>query len=120
MLSGSFRRKGKVRRRDISSRGTVHQFTVQRAGLGPLPTLPEDHGQAAERARVAPRHPCGGLERGNRLFESSSRSQRNTERPARDKRLRVLLNGPARRVDRLVQATGRAETTCEEHHDVRR
>src|SRR5262252_3797264 len=102
MLAGGFCCESKVGERDIGSRGTVHQFAVQGARLGPLPPLPEDHRQAAERARVAPRHLRGDLKGGNRLFESSSRSERDTERPSRDKGSGVLLNGLARRVDRLI------------------
>src|SRR5713226_2561737 len=101
-LPGSLSREDQVRSRDITSRGAVHQFAMQCARLRPFPPMPEDSRQAGEGDRVAPRHTYGSLERGDRLFETSSRSQRDTECPARHKRLGVLLNGPPGRLDRLV------------------
>src|SRR5262245_12018 len=65
------------------------------------------------------RHPCGSLECGDRLFELSGRSEGDAERPVRQKRFGVQLNGPPLRLDRLVPPAGCEQTGPESRRDVR-
>ena len=67
---------------------------------------------------MASGHRGGELQSGDRFFESSGRSQRDTQYPARHERLGVLLHGRAGRLDSLVQAAGGAETAGEDHREV--